>query len=110
MPTPIFLCYRSASASLIVIIYKETLFKFCAGFEEHLCLSLAFIIIIIMIIIIITLFQEDNILDTIASLTYGPQIQSIITKQWKVFTVCIELVRAPYIEHAASGIPNCTRL
>ena len=33
------------------------------------------IIIIIIIIIIITLFQEDNIFGTDASLTYGPQIQ-----------------------------------
>ena len=31
--------------------------------------------IIIIIIIIITLFQEDNIFGTNASLTYGPQIQ-----------------------------------
>ena len=31
--------------------------------------------IIIIIIIIITLFQEDNIFGTDASLTYGPQIQ-----------------------------------
>ena len=31
--------------------------------------------IMIIIIIIITLFQEDNIFGTDASLTYGPQIQ-----------------------------------
>ena len=34
----------------------------------------------------------------------------IITKQSKLFTVCTELVRSPYIEHAASGLPNPTRL
>ena len=34
----------------------------------------------------------------------------IITKQWKVFTVCTEQLRSPYIEHAASGLPNLTRL
>ena len=34
----------------------------------------------------------------------------IITKQWKLFTVCTEQVRSPYIEHAASGLPNPTRL
>ena len=28
----------------------------------------------------------------------------------KLFTVCTELVRSPYIEHAASGLPNPTRL
>ena len=32
-------------------------------------------IIIIIIIIIISLFQEDNIFGTNASLTYGPQLQ-----------------------------------
>ena len=37
-------------------------------------------------------------------LTYGPQIQKsymrlIITKQWKLFTVCTEQLRSPYIEH-----------
>ena len=32
----------------------------------------------------------------------------IITKQWKLFTVCRELVRSPYIEHVASGLPNPT--
>ena len=31
-------------------------------------------------------------------------------KQWKLFTVCTELVRSSYIEHAASGLPNPTRL
>ena len=30
----------------------------------------------------------------------------IITKQWKLFTVCMEQVRSPYIEHAASGLPK----
>ena len=34
----------------------------------------------------------------------------IIAKQWKLFTVCTEQVRSPYIEHAASGLPNPTRL
>ena len=34
----------------------------------------------------------------------------IITKQWKLFTVCTEQVRSPYIEHAASGLPNLTCL
>ena len=34
----------------------------------------------------------------------------IITKQWKLFTVCTKQVRSPYIEHAASGLPNPTRL
>ena len=34
----------------------------------------------------------------------------IITKQWKLFTVCREQVRSPYIEHAASGLPNPNRL
>ena len=33
----------------------------------------------------------------------------IITKQSKLFTVCTEQVRSPYIEHAASGLPNPTR-
>ena len=65
-------------------------------------------------IIIITLFQEDNISGTNASLTYGPQIQTymclIITKQRKLFTICTEQVRSPYTEHAASGLPNPTRL
>ena len=63
----------------------------------------------IMIIIIIS-FQEDNIFGTNASLTYGPQMQTymrlIITKQWKLFTVCTEQVMSPYIEHAASWLPN----
>ena len=35
------------------------------------------VIIIIINIIIITLFQEDNIFDTNASLTYDHQIQNI---------------------------------
>ena len=35
------------------------------------------IIIIIIIIIIITLFQEDNIFDTDASLTYCPQLTNV---------------------------------
>ena len=35
-------------------------------------MTIIIIIIIIMIIIIITLFQEDNIFGTSASLTYGP--------------------------------------
>ena len=34
----------------------------------------------------------------------------IISKQWKLFTVCTELLRSPYIEHAASGLPNHTRV
>ena len=34
----------------------------------------------------------------------------LIIKQWKLFTVCIEQVRFPYIEHAASGQPKPTRL
>ena len=72
--------------------------------------------IIIIIIIIITLFQEDNIFVTNASLIYDSQIQRhacvtlIITKQWKLLTVCTEQVRSPYIERAASGLPNRTRL
>ena len=28
----------------------------------------------------------------------------------KIFTVCIEQVRSPYTEHAASGLPNPTHL
>ena len=28
----------------------------------------------------------------------------------KLFTVCTEQVRSPYIEHAASGLPNSTHL
>ena len=35
------------------------------------------IIIIIMIIIIITLFQEENIFGTDASLTYGPPLTDV---------------------------------
>ena len=65
-------------------------------------------------LLMIILFQEDNIFGTIASLTYGPQIQTymrlIITKQRNLFTVCTEQVRSPYIEHAASGLPNPTGL
>ena len=34
----------------------------------------------------------------------------IITKQWKLSTVCTEHVRSPYIEYAASGLLNPTRL
>ena len=34
----------------------------------------------------------------------------IITKQWKVITVCTEQVRSLYIKHAASGLPNLTHL
>ena len=34
----------------------------------------------------------------------------IITKQWKLFTVCTEQVRSPYTGHAASRLPNPTRL
>ena len=34
----------------------------------------------------------------------------LIIKQLKLFTVCTEQVRSPYIEHAASGQPNPTRL
>ena len=34
----------------------------------------------------------------------------IITKQLKLFTECTEQVRSPYIEHAASGLLNPTRL
>ena len=62
---------------------------------------------------IITLFQEDNILGTNASLTYGPQIQRhtcLIITERKIITVCTEQVRSPYTEHAASGLPNPTRL
>ena len=63
-------------------------------------------------LLIIILFQEDNIFGTIASVTYGPQIQrhTCIWEQWKLFTVCTEQVRSLYIEHAASGLPNPTRL
>ena len=35
------------------------------------------IIIIIIIIIITTLFQEDNIFDRVASLTYGPKLTNV---------------------------------
>ena len=45
-----------------------------------------------------------------ASLTYGPRLKG---RKWhcqlnmhKLFTVCIEQVRSPYIEHAPSGLPN----
>ena len=31
-------------------------------------------------------------------------------EQTKLFTVCTEEVRSPYIEHAASGLPNPTPL
>ena len=34
----------------------------------------------------------------------------IITKQWKLYAVCTEQLRSPYIEHAASGLPNPTCL
>ena len=63
-------------------------------------------------LLIIILFEEDNIFGTIASVAYGiwssdtkTYMRLIITKQWKLFTVCTEQVRSPYIEHAASGIP-----
>ena len=32
------------------------------------------------------------------------------SKTIKLITVCTEQVRSPYIEHAASGLPNPTRL
>ena len=31
-------------------------------------------------------------------------------KKWKLFTACKEQVSSPYTEHAASGLPNPTRL
>ena len=60
-------------------------------------------------LIIITLFQEDNIFDRYASLTYGPQLQiaKVGMSLTKLFTVCTEQVRTPY---AASGLPNPTSL
>ena len=63
-------------------------------------------------LIIITLFQEDNIFDRYASLTYGPQLQiaKVGISLTKLFTVCTEQVRTPYTEHAASGLPNPTPL
>ena len=68
----------------------------------------------VLVIIIISLFQEDNIFGTNASLTYGPQFQR---QKWhwqlnmhKLFTVCTEQVRSPYSEHAASGLPNHNHL
>ena len=67
------------------------------------------------IIIIIILFQEDNIFDTDASLTNGPQMQrhtcvwKLLT-ELKLFTVCTERVRFPYSEHAASELTNPTPL
>ena len=71
---------------------------------------LVFCYIIITIIILATLFQEDNIFGTNASLTYGPQIHDTHAfdnyKKWKLFTVCTEQVKSPYTEHAASGLPN----
>ena len=73
------------------------------------------VITIIMIIIkIITLFQADNIFGTNASLTYGPQIQRHTCVWWlqnnENYLQFTELVRFPYIEHAASGLPNPTLL
>ena len=68
----------------------------------------------LIIMIIISLFQEDNISGTNASLTYGLRLQR---QKWhwqlnkhKLFTVCTEQVRSPYTEHAASGLPNPTHL
>ena len=70
--------------------------------------------LIIIIIIIISLFQENNIFGTNASLTYGPRLQRW-KWQWqlnmhKLFTVWTEQVRAPFTELAASGLPNPTHL
>ena len=39
---------------------------------------------LIIIILITTLFQEDNIFDTKASLTYGPQIQRQLLTEMKI--------------------------
>ena len=50
--------------SVICIVYFWFVFNICP-----------FIIIIIIIIIIISLFQEDNIFGTNASLIYGPRLQ-----------------------------------
>ena len=65
-------------------------------------------------LLIIISFQEDNIFGTIASLAWSSDTKTymrfIIAKQWKLFTVCTEQVMSPYIEHAASGLPNPTRL
>ena len=68
------------------------------------------------LIIKITLFQEGNIFGTNAGLAniWSSNIKIymhlIITKQWKLFAACTELVRSPYIKHAASGLSNPTRL
>ena len=65
-------------------------------------------------LLIIILFQDDNIFGTIANVTYVLRYKDIRAfdnnKKWKLFTVCTEQVRSPYIEHAASGLPNSIRL
>ena len=70
---------------------------------------------VVIIMIIKTLFQEDNIFGTNASLTYGLQIHKtymlmIITDRTRIIYRCTERVRSPYTEHAASGLPNPTPL
>ena len=51
-----------------------------------------------------------NCLSNIWSSDTKTYMRLIIAKQWKLFTVCTEQVRSPYIEHAASGLPNPIRL
>ena len=67
----------------------------------------------ILIIMIITLFQKDNIFGTSASLIYGPQLQlqilPFLIGKCKLFTLCTEQLRSPYIEHAASRLHNLTQ-
>ena len=47
------------------------------GFIIIIIIIIIIMIIIIIIIIITTLFQEDNIFDRVASLTYGPQLTNV---------------------------------
>ena len=60
--------------------------------------------------VIISLFQEDNIFGTSASLTYGPQLQlqilPFVIGKWKVFAVYTEQMRSPYTENAGAGLPT----
>ena len=63
---------------------------------------------ILIMIIIITLFQEDNIFGTNASLTIWSSntkayMRLIITDRSKIIYSMYRAVRSPYTEHAASG-------
>ena len=53
-----------------LLLYPINKYVYVLAFVKNACFSY-----LIIIIIIISLFQEDNIFGTNASLTYGPRLQ-----------------------------------